>query len=128
MQTVGQWGEVPRRQLAAWYVLLWALLSASMVAVGGPEGLRLLIAAPFALVGVGFAALIRLRDVSGAPGYALVLLVGVSSLILISMFLVYSGLGGSHLGLITIGVQGALAFLLVSSEAMGKGGQRDAAA
>ena len=119
-------GEVPPRQLAAWGVLLWAVLSVSMVAVGAPQELRLLLVAPFALVGVGVAALIRLRDVRGAPAWALVLVVGLSSLILISMCLVYSGLGGSHLGLMTTGLQGALAFLLVSSEARGKGGLRNA--
>ena len=62
----------------------------------------------------------------GTPAWALVLVVGLSSLILVSMCLVYSGLGGPHLGLMTTGLQGALAFLLVSSEARGKGGLRNA--
>jgi hypothetical protein len=126
METALQRGQVPRRQLAARAVLVWALLAVSTVAVGGPEELRLLLAAPFALLGVGFAALIRLRGVGGLPGYALVLVVGLSSLILVSAGLVYAGLGGTHVGLMTVALQGSLAFLLVSSEARRGGGLTDA--
>jgi hypothetical protein len=116
-------GDVPRSQVAAWVVLLWAVVSVSMVAVGAPEALRLLLVTPFAVVGVGFAALIRLGDVRGAPAYALVLTVGLSSLILISLGLLYAGLGSSSIGLVTVSLQGGLAFLLVSGEALGKGGR-----
>lgn len=109
------------RRSAAIAVLVWAWISVVLVSVGSsPESVRLLIVAPFCLLGVGVAALIRLRGIDGPAAFALVLLAGLSSLVLVSAAVVYSRIWTHGGGLITVAVQALVATLIVLRDALGK--------
>lgn len=121
MTTYVRFGGSPSApRVAAWAVAVWALLSIVLVAVGAPQAIRLPVVAPFALLGVGVAAVVRLRDVRGPSAWAMALALGLGGLILISASLVYAGFSGASLGLATVTVQGGLSILLVAREALGR--------
>ncbi|MDZ7577869.1 MAG: hypothetical protein U0904_06825 [Candidatus Nanopelagicales bacterium] len=84
-------------QRAALALVMWAAVSVLLVVMQAPVWLRMPVVGLFSLLGVGFATLLVVRIRTVALAIAVVVSVGLASLILCSLIVLYaresSGLG-----------------------------------